>query len=784
MVLDTLIWLAAVELIGLLAFPLAFTALPWLPDRGYSVAKGLGLILVFYPLWLLGTTQVIPNSLFTIAFILVALGLVSLLILWLHQNQMAAFLSREWRVLLLTEAVFLGVFAVWVYVRAHDPAINHTEQPMDFAFLNAALTSTSFPPRDPWLAGEPVSYYYFGYLIMGGLTRLTAISSSVSYNLALALIPALAAMGVFGVGANMVRLAGGGTRAALASGLAAAVLLLGVANLESGLEFLRSSGVRSSGFWEWVSIKGLDGPSVSTEWYPTEPGWWWWRATRVIDTVQGGTSLDYTITEFPFFSFLLGDLHPHVMSLPFIILFTALVLNLFVAPVVLGGRWLWDNMGLALLLALSLGALGFINLWDLPTFSALFAAAALAVGYRQRGTVKGAFAAALPAVVVVVVLAVALYLPFYGTFNTSASAILPVEEYVSRYFHFGIIWGLFLLVLLPFLLWQLVAFLRSRPWGRREALLALGIPLVPFLVWALVESILTWDLSQMPGLLGGRLVHLLPWLGMMAVSLYLLLRRERGGERGGGTFALLLVAVGFLLLMGPELFHVVDLFNNRMNTIFKLYYQAWMFLALASSYALYYLGVRLVRSGVLGRIAGYSWLALLTIALAVTLYYSAASVYTKALGQGGEVTLNGLAYVRAQNDDEFQAILWLKENFSPEARIIEGVGNDYVAESSRVSASTGLPTVLGWPGHEHQWRGSTKLFKGREDEVRTVYQSTDLERAEEILRRYGVTYIYVGPRERATYGTAGLEKFDQFLERVFPTDDSTGEQVTIYRFRG
>ena len=142
--LDVFIWLIAIELIGLLAFPLAFLLLPWLPDRGYSLTKPLGLLLAFYPLWVLGSTQVIPNGLLTIAVILVMLGAAALLILWLHQNEMAAFLGREWKFLVLTEVVFLSVFAIWVYIRAYDPAIDHTEQLMDFAFLTSSANSLVF----------------------------------------------------------------------------------------------------------------------------------------------------------------------------------------------------------------------------------------------------------------------------------------------------------------------------------------------------------------------------------------------------------------------------------------------------------------------------------------------------------------------------------------------------------------------------------------------------------------------------------------------------------------
>ncbi|MEE8443585.1 MAG: DUF2298 domain-containing protein, partial [Dehalococcoidia bacterium] len=360
--LDVVTWLLAVEILGLLAFPIVFALTPWLPDRGYTLAKPMGLLLAFYPLWLLASTPVVPNSLFTLMLILGVFAVVSVWTIRHRQDEIWEFLRRDWKVLLLSEAIFLGVFALWALLRAQDPAIAHTEQPMDFAFMNASVISQHFPPQDPWLAGEPVSYYYFGYLIFGGLTRLAWVSTEVGYNLALALVAGLAGVGIFGLGMNVVRLAGGSLRGAFLTGLASVFLLFGIANLEGGLEFFRAGGNGSPEMWEWVDIKGLDGPLESSSWYPSEEGWWWWRATRVIDTVENGRSLDYTITEFPFFSLFLGDLHPHVMSLPFILAFAGLVLNYLVSPVMLGLRQLRRHAGWLMVLALTLGALGFINL--------------------------------------------------------------------------------------------------------------------------------------------------------------------------------------------------------------------------------------------------------------------------------------------------------------------------------------------------------------------------------------------------------------------------------------
>ncbi|MSQ22393.1 MAG: hypothetical protein EXR53_03675 [Dehalococcoidia bacterium] len=811
--LDVILWLLAVELLGLLAFPILYALTPWLPDRGYTLAKPAGLLLAFYPLWLLASSPVFSNSLPTLLVVLLSLAVASGYMAWRLRVGLLGFLRREWRVVLLSELVFLGIFALWAVIKSHDAAINHTEQPMDFAFLNATVASRHFPPQDPWLAGHTVSYYYFGYLIFGGLTRLAGLSTSVGYNLALVLVAALAAVGIFGLAVNIVRLVGGSLRAAAVSGLLGVFLLLGIANLVSGLELIRAGGGGSAELWQWVDIKGLDGPLKSPNWYPTEPGWWWWRATRVIDTVQGGNSLDYTITEFPFFSFMLGDLHPHVMSLPFMLMFLGLVLNYVVSPARPGWRWLisWSGARDALVIVLALGALGFINLWDLPVFAALFAGAALAKAYKGQETLGRAAKSAIATAISVILLAVVLYLPFYLAFDSQAKGILPVKEYVTRPVHFLVVCGLFLLIVVPFVVWELLAML-PRGLGRwQTAAFALAVALVPWLIWTLAEGMMAlvpWldcviykgaspcTVPDIAGLVWQRFLHLLPLMLLAAAAVYVALRRLHGAaaaEPGptsapehqsqgytpsaASSFPLMLLALALFLLIGAELFYLVDIFNNRMNTIFKLYYQAWVLLAVVCSYAIYYLCSRYSGSGAWIRFPGYVWAGLVILGLVASVYYPLAAGYTKTSGLAGKATLDGLAYVANEDLGELQSIQWLKKNHQPGDVIVEAVGDDY-SSYGRVSASTGIPTILGWVGHEHQWRGSTKPFEGRLQAVEMIYKTDDPQEAKEILHTYGVTYILVGPRERAKYGIQGMDKFNALGDVAFQEGD-----VVIYRVR-
>ena len=452
---NALTWLLAAELIGLIAFPLAFILFSGLKDRGYSVAKPLGLILLSWPLWMLGSLHIVPTTPLTLW---AALGLFAVVSGWFamrRRAEMLDFVRRERRALLLGEVVFLVLYGAWVIYRVYDPSIDSTEKPMDFAFLNASILAGFFPPEDPWLRGHDLPYYYFGYLMMGNLTELTFIPSRISYNLALALIPAMAGSAAYGLVYNLTRAHGASFRKGMGFALVAPVLLIAVSNLQGALEFVRLRQWAPASFWEWLGIKNF-GALEAASWRPTEH-LWWWRSTRVIDSLneQGG-SLDYTITEFPFFSFLLGDLHPHVMSIPFVLLFLAFGLSAFMSPARLSARWVVEQPGTVVVAALLLGGLAFVNAWDIVTFAALWAALLAFKAVRQEdGAWTRALLQAWLPVAATLSLAILLYLPFYVSLDSQATGILPVGEVGTRPAHFLIIWGLFLVALLPFLLRQI-----------------------------------------------------------------------------------------------------------------------------------------------------------------------------------------------------------------------------------------------------------------------------------------------------------------------------------------
>jgi uncharacterized membrane protein len=247
-------------------------------------------------------------------------------------------------------------------------------------------------------------------------------------------------------------------------------------------------------------------------------------------------------------------------------------------------------------------------------------------------------------------------------------------------------------------------------------------------------------------------------------------------------FALLLIFTAALLTLGPEFVYLRDNFGVRLNTIFKFYYQAWVMFGISALFAIGYLWQEWHGSR---RIAPIIATAGYFLAFSIALLFPFYAVSSRAMEYRGPVTaevrqpatINGLAQVERFNAHEYEAIMWLRENVSGTPIILEAVGGQY-SGYGRISAATGLPTILGWAGHEYQWRGDTPEPAVREPAVNKIYSQSDLLSVTELLNQYSVEYIYVGGLEQQQYGLAGLEKFAENLEPAYSNNG-----VTIYRWQ-
>lgn len=825
MMLPALLWYLLVSALGLLAFPIAYRMLPALPDRGYTAARALSLILWGFLFWLLASLGILTNDLGGLAFALLLLvGLSVWALRGPGLREIVKWLRVHRRLVVSVEILFALAFIAFVLFRAINPDITNTEKPMELAFINSILRSPTLPPRDPWLSGYAISYYYFGYVQVAMLAQLTGLSGGVAFNLGLALVFALTATGTYGLVYNLLALRRPKAKANLALALLGPLFVALLSNVEGFLRILHNRGVfwgRAAGgeltsrFWSWLDLAELSQPPLGSAdtWVPqgfATGSWWWWRASRVIQDYDFlGNNKGDVISEFPFFAFALGDLHPHVLAIPFLYLVVALALNLFLHRE--HGQMRLFNLRLEisplyfLFAALLLGGMAFLNVADFPFSVALFAAAYAFRRANKMGWRWARLADFISLGVVVGVSAIVLYLPFYISYSSQVSGLIPNLVYVTRGAHLWIVLGTLFLPICAYLLylWRQQGDLDRL---KKGVLLVLGILLVLWLfslslaaamglasevsLQGLVAGLEAADLStSSPSFwvllgesLNRRIANVGGW-GTLALLLTLVVvliwpkNREQSAadsQRGlqpdtaSHTFALLLVLVGLLVVLAPEFVFIRDQFGYRINTIFKFYFQAWLLLGLVAAF-----GTAVLLNELRG-LAGWLYSLGLVVVLVVGLTYSVYRVADKVVvfqRQGSSLQLDGTQHDLYLSPDDRAAIAWLAR--APVDTLAEAIGPQY-SGYARISTHSGLPTVLGWPGHESQWRGGWEEIGSRQMDIERLYVTSNWAEAQEILDRYEIRYVYIGPLELSAY-QVNQQKFATHLSPVFQQGT-----VTIY----
>ncbi len=542
----------------------------------------------------------------------------------------------------------------------------------------------------------------------------------------------------------------------------------------------------NSDFGEMTTLNRKDQITDFNWWWPSRVVWderlAWNADVQRVEPVRG-----YAITEFPFFSFWLGDMHPHVMALPFGVLALTLALNLLAqsAP-----PRLWRNRAELLLSGVILGSLYMINSWDLPTYLLLFLGtlALKTATQPETAAISGEASSGIPLIdrlaprwrgylanaLLIVMTSLLLIAPFLLTFTSLIGGRAPLID-------------------LPLIgaITRILGVVGSRT-GLHSFLIIFGVFLAPLigLTAALARGaaralLIASGITVVIGVfIGFPLAALLP-LGL-AAALIAMQRIDHPSD----AFALGTLALGSAICLGVELVYIRDVFENRMNTVFKFYYQTWLIWGVAGGYAAWRLAqiagtIRQAQPRRAARVAATlaaPAIALILLASGLTYPWLTAG---KAFTEGRHVGLEGRT-PRERTPDGAEAIAWVRANTPGDAVILEAVGPSYDTAGigyGGVSSSTGRATVMGWEGHQQQWRGGDPQLLAqiapRAADVATIYSTTDVAQARALLATYGVDYIYVGEAERQTYPAEGLAKFPALGDIAF----QNGE-VTIYRVRG
>ena len=821
---------AVVVWVVLLAALLA-TGLPWarlafarFPDRGWGLARILGMVIPAYLVWILASLEL---ARFRAVWCLLSLGCVAAVGWWLvhRSDRLRPFHRAD---LLHPEIAFWTVFAVFLAFRFAVPDGWHPfwggEKPMEFALINAIGRSAYFPPYDPWFADGYVNYYYYGFYLIAFLFKVVGIPSEIGFNLALPTMMGALGAASFTVAGALAQAISGTRRTRLVAGWASVIAMCLIGNL-SALRTL------------------LEGAPASFDAFIT----WTWNGSRAID---------YAITEFPYFSGLYADLHSHVIALPITMTVIAVSFALARRPVGDDEENPLQRPLLLVLAALLLGTLFVTNAWDVPVYAAL-AVVSLVTGALTSPRTPRAYLRAAAQVLVVLGGAYLLFLPFHRHFVALFSQVALVHDptdLLQFLTHFGAFVAVGAIGLTALLVPQsasadrfawpvasialsivgVVILARAETAGGAlagEVLVLAGLagpPIVAALRRAARSESPTLlsrvaALCAMVGALGGvlSLVSGRPVLGLM---LALTAAAGAGWLSLPGVaerFLCLLLAAAFGVAGGVEVVVVADdLIGTdwyRMNTIFKFYNQVWILLAVSCAVLVALMSARVLTTpsdesiSTQARSISGAWsragVAVAALLCAGALTYPALATLPRLeqrMSPGAQPgSLNALDWMNAGSvpvvgSPEFReirysgdraAIAWLQQHVPNSAVVAEASIGPYRCNGSRIANATGLPSIIGWERHQQQQRFPDQL-PARVNDVRTLYTSANVDEKVAILRKYNVEYVVVGDLERVyptpnnecTPGGSdeGIAAFDQMvgssLQEVFSQDGTT-----IYR---
>lgn len=786
-----IIWYLAVTVLGWVVYPTVRLSLGGLPDRGYPATKLAGMLLFALLAWWAGSAG-ITVSRPLLSVVLLLLAAVNAGLAYWQRELLKAELQTRRKYFLTVELFALVFFTMFLLIRLGNADLWHPskggEKPMDFSYFNAVLKSSTFPPYDPWYAGGYINYYYYGFVVVGMLVKWLGIIPSVAYNLVLPSLFSFTALGAFSLVWNLLAWGNGGEKPILASAWLNRVTtpLLGGISAALGMAVLGNQGtVRMI----WHGLQKLGNPAAldqaanlftrigwavqgigkmfGGEVFSYYPGDWYWIPSRVYP--------GWVITEFPFFTFLYADPHAHLFALPITLLALLWALS------VLMGRWQWRrtadipgwvNFGFSFLLGgVVIGALRPTNTWDLPAYLGLSLLAVMYTAFRygdfpgkllsglssdvRRGLLAVGSAALFAAVTVV------LYQPFAKWYGQGYNAVDLWQDERSDFWSYLTHWGLFLFILISWLVKETRDWLASTPLSslnklrpyRTSILVGLGAALV-VVIFLLTDGVeIAW--FSLPMAL---------WAGVLVF---------RPKQPDVKRFVLVLTAAALMLTLAVEVI-VLRGDVGRMNTVFKFYLQAWTMLSVSAAAALFWL---LPGAASWPNARRTTWqVALILLVFGAALYpvMASADKINDRMSEAAPHTLDGMAYIQTSTysesgvdldlSEDYRAIQWMQRNVKGSPVIVEANSFDLYRWFNRFTIYTGLPGVVGWDWHQRQQRAILpgEWVSNRVNEVMEFYTTYSHDQAERFLLKYDVRYVIVGQLERAKFAGPGLLRFEQW----------------------
>ncbi len=781
-------WWLVLLVLGIVMYPVSGLIFGRFHDGGFVFSKAIGVAVAGVLMWYLSSLKLMKfnrgNAIICVGIVLLLNVVLVVLVLRRQQKNTEGVPYLRYQLTkeqvgaaFKGEVLFLLFFVFWCYLRGFKPEAYGTEKFMDYGFMAIIDRSEYMPPEDLWLSGESINYYYVGQYLATYLSKVSGVGVAYGYNLMLMTLAAFGFTMPFSLVNNLVRTylsdRGRKLRTELSAntkpvknGRVISRILPAISGTVAGVAVSMAGNLHYPIFRFIVPwVQKLAGMEVENFWFP--------NSTRYIG--YNPDTADKTIHEFPSYSFILGDLHAHVLNIMFV--FTVMAM-LFAWLLYRKERM--DEMRLAhairkapllqeafhpmiLLLGFFIGLFHMTNFWDFPIYFVVAGAVILfsnaAIYQFSLDTVK---LTALHAVIILVISKL-VSLPFTLNFNQISTQIrlcvyrTPVQQLF-------ILWGIPVILILMYLYDRYTHLAR---WGLLNG-------------YTYVEG----KRKEVPKKSSAPdMVEFVPEKN----KLYQLIENLQVAD----LFILIIGLCGIGLVLIPELVYVKDIYSGdykRANTMFKLTYQAYMMFGMCIAYIL---------MKFIGYARSYAQRAT-AVVIAIAFLFTVGYFGNSVNAWFGDIRklernegLDASAFVYDESIEDALAIEWLNEHVEGTPVVLEAHGDSYTFYQ-RVSTLTGLPTILGWRTHEWLWRsdatgGFPQIVSEREQAVSTIYTSTDSQEVQRLLEAYEVEYIFVGDSERDS------EKFTEEVneellrslgEIVFETDeDGDGKPTYIIKVK-
>lgn len=773
--LKTLQWYLPLLFLGILFFPISYKLFGKFIDHGYALSKTIAIIFLSYFMFLAGVFSIVSFSRVVIASVLI---LTVLLVVKFFKNEALEIIKlsrKDFIIILIVEALFIFGLFFLAFVRAQEPSIHGLEKFMDFGFIQSINRTEYMPPLDMWYGpddvnpnGYPINYYYFGHLTGAFLIKISGLNPFDGYNLILATILAQGlsiSFSLVGTVAQkmrslVVKKKNLSKIPIILIGLIGSFLVNFAGNLHT--IYLFTTGYPNEKpipFWKIFSnifeVKSLGENSSFLDALIRESGYWYPNATRFIP---------YTIHEFPSYSYVVADLHGHVFDIPFVLLTISLIFVLIETAI---ERKNTKKTGAKSYLSKIVDKIShkngnvknikkWVSLSQKELILTVLIGATIAVNYMTN-----AFDGPIYLLLVVFVSFVIYKLSldfFIQIFTTIISFVIFSLPFSTFFAPFASKIGVncsanFLVEMKEF-----------GPFIFEEGNCQASAPYMLFVLWGFF------------------------WISAILLIIALIKKswfdkKNKNSKRNVNyvDYALLgLFLFGTFLIIVPEFLYAKDIYPGhfRANTMFKLGYQAFIMMSIASALAFY--RISLLKS-IKGRILQFIWIFFFMFVFiypftAFPSYYGNLKNLNIAFANP---QLDGSIWLNNKYPENKEIIDFLNENVAGQPVILEAQGDSYT-DYNEISSYTGLPTVAGWWVHEWLWRGSSDVVGSRIPDIEALYQSNSLEDTKKLLDKYQIQYVVISTHEKEKYKDINEEKFKTIGTKVFESKNGLGALYKVY----